>query len=177
MTGLVLFETTESVIEILWDIALAFFIVRISFAYFLLAFTTGTLASYLVYTRLLPVHHLTTPQSELAIIPVMLLLTVAWARILIVWYEIPRVRAFRLAIGGLAVGFMVLTEMVVALALYEEGVGAWILDTDAKAGAAFAGLLLAYGLMPTILMAFEHNPDELEALSHGHGKKSVLEAV
>jgi hypothetical protein len=178
MAGLILFETTESVIEILWDIALAVFIIRISLVYFLLAFTTGTLASYLLCTRLLPVNHLTTPQSELAVAPVMLILAAVWARAVIVYFEIPRVRGFRLAIGGLAAALLALSEAAVALVLYEEGVGGWILETDRKAGAVFGALLLAYGLMPTMLMALERrSPYEVAETTHGHEKKSVLNAV
>ena len=41
---MILFETTESVFEVLWDIALAIFILRIGFAYFFVAFTTGTVS-------------------------------------------------------------------------------------------------------------------------------------
>jgi hypothetical protein len=175
--SLVLFETTESVIEVLWDIALAFFVIRIGLVYFLLAFSTGTLVSYLVCTELLPIRHLTTPQSELAIVPIMLLLAAMWARFIIAYYEIPRVRSFRLAIGGLAAFFMVFAELLTAFIMYEEGIGDWILDTDVKAGLAFGGLLLAYGLMPAILMVWEKRPEEMYEMSHGHGKKSMKDAV
>jgi hypothetical protein len=177
MASLVLFETTESVIEILWDIALAFFIVRLSLIYFFLAFSTGTLASYVLYTRLLPINHLTTPQTEVAVVPFLFALTIVWARLIVWHYEIPRVRGFRLAIGGLAALFMVFAEMVVALVAYEEGIGDWIWETDLRAGIAFALLLTAFALMPTMLMALERRPEELEQLSHGHGQKSVVNAV
>lgn len=177
MTGLVLFETTESIIEVLWDIALALFIVRLSFVYFFLAFSTGTLLSYIIYTRLLPVHLLTTPQSELALVPVMLVLTVAMARFIIVYYEIPRVSAFRLATGGVALFFMIVAELLLGGILYEEGHAAWILETDLQAGLAFGGLLVAFALMPTLMMFWENSGVDAVETSHGHEKKSILNAV
>ncbi|TDZ13115.1 Endochitinase 42 [Colletotrichum spinosum] len=42
MSGYCFFETTDSVIDTLWGTALAFFVVRIAWAYFFLTFTTGT---------------------------------------------------------------------------------------------------------------------------------------
>ena len=48
---MILFETTESVIEILWDIVLAIYVVRVAFIYFLLNFLSCLLLSYLSYAR------------------------------------------------------------------------------------------------------------------------------
>lgn len=177
MPNFVLFETTESVIEILWDIALAFFIVRLGFIYFLVTFASGTLLSYLAYKQWMPVMHLTTPQSELALIPFMLVLSSLWARYTIVHYEIPRVRAFRLAIGGMGLAFMVAAEFVTACVLYEEGHGDWLFETDLNAGVAFAVLLGAFALMPTIQMLFENKEQEPAGTYHGHEKKPLTAAV
>ena len=41
MVNFVVFETTDSVIEVLWDIALAFFIVRLAFLYVVLTFVSS----------------------------------------------------------------------------------------------------------------------------------------
>ena len=177
MPNFVLFETTESVIEVLWDIALAFFIVRLGFIYFLVTFASGTLLSYLAYKQWMPVTHLTTPQSELALIPFMLVLSGLWARYIIVHYEIPRVRGFRLAIGGMGLVFMVAAEFVTACVLYEEGHGGWLFETDLTAGVAFGVLLAAFALMPTFEMLFERKEHEHEETYHGHEKKPITAAV
>jgi len=173
----VLFETTESVIEILWDIALAFFVIKLAFIYFLTSFVSGVALSWLVTSQWAkPVRHLTTPQSELVIVPFLFLLTVCWSRFLIVHYDIPRVVTFRGSIGALALVFMVAAECLTGLALYEEGYGDWIFETDWNAGLAFGGLLALFGAMPLIMMALEH-PTYFEETWHGHEKKSIVEAV
>ena len=177
MPGFVLFETTDSVIEVLWDVALAFFVVRIAFVYFALTCVSGLAASYLFYQRLLPVSHLTTPQTELALLPLMLVLTTLWSRFIIVSYEIPKVTSFRIFIGTTALAFMVLAEFITGLVLYEGGHGDWILKTDVPAGLASVGVLIAFGLMPRIMMSFEGKPDDIGETSHGHEKKSVVDAM
>ncbi len=177
MPSWILFETTEAVIEVLWDIALALFIVRLAFAYFLLTFLSNMALSYLAYAQLLPISHLTTPQSEFVLIPFSLALSVCWARFIIVHYEIPRVSSFRLAIGGLALAFMVVAELLTAVVLYREGHGAWIFETDLPAGLAFGALLGAFTLLPIIMMAFESSADEDWETYHGHEKKPIHRAV
>jgi hypothetical protein len=162
MPGFAVFETTESVIEILWDIALAFFIVRLAIVYFALAFSAGVLFSYLTYARLLPLSHATATQSTLLMIPLQLLVTLLCARFIIVYYEIPRVGGFRLAIGGLAMVFMLCAELLVALFLREEGYAKGIDEMDLKQIMLYAGSLLVYALMPTVLMTFERKVSIIE---------------
>jgi len=173
---MILFETAESVFEVLWDIALALYILRIGFVYFFLTFSTGTLLSYIVYTKLLPVHHLTTPQSELSIIPIMLVLTMIWSRFVVTYYELPPASTFRLATGFFALGCMAVGELLLASLLYEEGRGAWLLETDLVAGLAFGALLLAFALMPAMMIFWERKVDVCHT-SHGHEKKSIANAV
>jgi hypothetical protein len=183
MSGLVLFETTESVIEVLWDIALAFFIVRLSLVYFILAFSSSLLVSYIWITTgtwlsILATgteDSLTTLRSELALMLLLLLTCAACARFTIWYYEIPKVTAFRLAIGGLAGGYMAVAILIVGAVLYEKDMTEWILESAGWARGGFVALLGAYVLMPVALMALE-GAGELET-SHGHETKSLLDAV
>ncbi|KAF4781761.1 hypothetical protein HER10_EVM0003002 [Colletotrichum scovillei] len=114
-----LFKTTDSVIEILWDVALAFFVVRIALSYFFFTFTATTLLSWIVctyrqYLRLPLVfvqqqQYLTTSQSDPFVLAVMLLqivVGVVVVRYVVAVYDVPRVAWFRLAIGGLAAAFL-----------------------------------------------------------------------
>ncbi|KAF6837605.1 hypothetical protein CPLU01_02958 [Colletotrichum plurivorum] len=160
MMGHYLFETTDSVVEILWNVALAFFIIRIGWAYFFLTFSTTTLLSWAVcryQAMLLPAskQHLSTPEAEIMLIPLQAVAMFICARYVVAAYEIPRVAWFRLAIGALAASLMVAAEIVLGLVLYEEGYGDWIWETDDKAWLAHAGLLGAFALMPTALMGSE----------------------
>ena len=174
---MILFETSTSVFELLWDIALALFIIRLSFFYFLLSFSTGSLITYFRLSRLQPINHLTQPQSELITLPLFLLFNTLWARFVIVNYEVPRVGRFRLAIGGLALGFMLVAEFLGGVFLYEKGWSEWIWETDLLAGGLGAGVLLLFGLTPFLLMGVESRTDELEEAYHGHENKPIVAAV
>lgn len=173
MANFVLFETTESVIEILWDIALAFFIVRLAFIYFLLTFTSGAAITYLAYSypQLLPFTKL-----EVLPAPCLLLSSAFCAYVVVSHYEIPRATGFRLATGAVALLFMLGAEALVGLGMWEEGYGTWVGD---RVGLGFGGLLVAYALMPTVLMAFETKASRTrdEGTWHGHEEKSLVDAV
>ncbi|OIW35292.1 hypothetical protein CONLIGDRAFT_676216 [Coniochaeta ligniaria NRRL 30616] len=179
MANFVLFETTESIIEILWDIALAFFIVRLAFIYFALAFTSGAAITYVAYNypQLTPTtHKLVTPQSEVVLAPFLLLSSVFWAYVVVTRCEIPRVAGFRLATGGVALLFMVMAEAAVGLGLWEEGYGNWMGE---RVGLGFCALLAAFALMPTVLMAFEAKSGKKreDKTWHGHEEKRIIDAV
>jgi hypothetical protein len=176
MPNFVLFETTESVIEVLWDIALAFFLVRLGFIYFLMNFVSGIFISWLVSTQITPRTNLTTTQAELLLVPCMLWNMGISARHLIRNNEIPRVRGFRLAIGVVGLACMVLADSLLALVLYEGGRGDWIMNTDFKAGSTFAGLLALYTFMPWVQMILCER-DENRETQHGHENKTLVHAV
>lgn len=176
---MILFETTTSVFEILWDIALFLFITRLSFYYFFVSYLSSLFISYLRIARLQPINHLTQPQAELITLPFWLLLSTLFARYLIVWYEIPRVAGFRLAIGGVAGVFLVLAELVGGVVMWEKGGRVWIWETDFWAAGAGVLVLGLFGLMPWLLMGVERRGEgeEVEETGHGHEKKSVVDAV
>ncbi|OHE99509.1 hypothetical protein CORC01_05087 [Colletotrichum orchidophilum] len=169
-----LFKTTDSVIEILWDVALAFFIVRIALAYFFLTFATSTLLSWIVYTYhqnlVLPLvsdqqqqqqHHLTTSQTGFVLAPILqAIVGLVVARYIVVAYDVPRVAWFRLAIGGLAAAFLVSAAALLGLAMYmyEGGYGrdCWVWEEmDWWVLAALLGGTGVFAVTPTALMGFE----------------------
>lgn len=174
---MILFETNTSVFELMWDIALAIFVIRISFSYFLLSFATGCVLVYFRLTELQPIYLLTQPQSELLTLPIWLLFITLWARYMIVSNEIPRVAGFRLAVGLVALVFMVGAELVGGLFMYEKGYSSWIWETDIYAASAGAVVLLLFGLMPLLLMGLEKKTNEMGETYHGYEKKAVTNAV
>ncbi|KAK0655709.1 hypothetical protein B0T16DRAFT_384533 [Cercophora newfieldiana] len=156
---MILFETTESVVEILWDVALAFFVARLAVVYFLLNFLSALALSYLVLSAKTPVAHLVTLQNPEVLLPFLLGSAILWARILVVKCEIPRSGAFRLGVGGVALGLMVAVEAVVAWIGYEEG---WWVEAawkEAKVWAVLGGWLAWYTLIPFVLMFFERREE------------------
>ncbi len=92
-------------------------------------------------------------------------------------YEIPRIGGFRLAIGGLALAFMLVAELAGGVYLYEKGWTEWVWETDLVAGGLGAGVLLLFGLIPFLLMGIERVTDEMGETSHGHENKTVAAAV
>jgi len=163
---MILFETTESVIEVLWDVALAFFVARLALAYFLLNFVSALALSYLALSGQTPVAHLVTLQAPGVLLPFLLASAVLWARVIIVRWEIPRSGAFRLGIGAVALGLMVAAEAVVACVVYEEG---WwegeewkrVMGGEGRVWMGLGGWLAWYALMPFGLMFFEREPESV----------------
>ena len=172
---MILFETDASVFELLWDLALAFFIVRIAFSYFILTYLSSLFSSFIISNRVMPYNHLTAPARELIAFPIYVLTAALWARTVIVYYEIPRVPGFRIAIGSIAGFFMVIAELVGGFVLWEGGYKEWIWETNLLgAGLGILSLIVFEG-MPCVLMLLERS--EVNETTHGHGEKPIISAV
>jgi hypothetical protein len=63
---MILFETTTFVSEIIWDIALALFIVRLALFYFGLTFLTGCILGYIRLPKTVSNYRLTEPKLKLS---------------------------------------------------------------------------------------------------------------
>ncbi|KAK0618252.1 hypothetical protein B0T17DRAFT_330894 [Bombardia bombarda] len=158
MAGWSLFESTDSVIEVLWDVALAFFIVRLAFIYYVFNLVLSVALTYIIYTaRTLSTDSVSLEQVVSGVFPYLLLNAALWARYLTVYYDVPRLLGFRLATGLTALCFMLATEAVAALVVYEEGYGGWLWGegAGARTGGAAVAWLAAYALMPTVMMVVE----------------------
>ncbi|KAH8887182.1 hypothetical protein GQ53DRAFT_327725 [Thozetella sp. PMI_491] len=177
MAEFILFSTTEAVIQMLWDIALAFYIIQISLIYFSFLFVTGGLFTYWATSRLAPLNHFTEPQSELIVVPLQLLATILWARFIIVYYDIPRNFQFRMAIGILSTVFMVTGELLTAAILYAEDSAGWLWERNYLEAALFAGLLVAFCFMPAWMMILEIRHPFPKETGHGHENKSPFNAM
>jgi hypothetical protein len=188
MAGFVLFETTESVIEDLWDIALAYSIVRLAFVYFLSTFVSWISLSYLytTYHGLLPARLFSTMttttrspeiEAEVVLAPAILAFCAIWARFIVAHYEVPRIRGFRLATGLVALVFMVAADGLTAFVLYVRGhhVGKWILPHPSRLTAML--LLAALALSPLAMIPFERKAAQIRDSWHDHAKKNTVDAV
>ncbi|KAK3397921.1 hypothetical protein B0T20DRAFT_453958 [Sordaria brevicollis] len=173
-----LFETTDSIIEVLWDIALAFFVIRISFYYFLLTFLSSLVLSLLAYAELLPIstfQHFVSSSSDidnriLLVAGLLTLTSAVWAHLVIRHYEVPRVAHFRLALCSMSLAFMISAEMVVTFVLYEEGYGGWVWEEmKSMAGVAWGGWMVMYAMMPLLLMGVERRMEEKRERYHSSG--------
>ncbi|KAA8564280.1 hypothetical protein EYC84_011224 [Monilinia fructicola] len=129
----------------MWDLALAFFIVRIAFIYFILTYLSSLFLSFIRLNQIIPYNHLTAPARELIAFPIYILTVALWARTVIVYYEIPRVAGFRIAVGLVAGSFMVIAELVGGFILWEEGYKEWIWETDVLGAGLKGSLLMSMG--------------------------------
>lgn len=150
---LVLLEEIMSVVEVLWDIAMAVLIVRLAFLYYIFTFLTGCIFGFIRLGYVVPVYHVRASTVEVFEMPIMVLMTVFWAWFTIRKFEIPKVAWIRLAVGLVGLLFMLVTEFVGRVILYKGGWTKGILEEDLIASEAFGGALLVFGLMPWLLMA------------------------
>ncbi|KAL2070654.1 hypothetical protein VTL71DRAFT_13680 [Oculimacula yallundae] len=181
---MILFETTTSIVEILWDIALFIFITRLGFYYFALSYLSSlaTQATYIYLSSLHPLSYLAQPQAEpIIILTIQLLLSTLIAKWLIIWHEIPRVQGFRLAIGGVAGVFFILTELLSALVKWECGLRVWIWEMDLRGQNLRMSALVVFVLIPWLLTVFERRgrkeEEEEVEIAYGNEKKDVAGTV
>lgn len=82
-----------------------------------------------------------------------------------------------MAIGLMGLFFMVVSDAIAGLVVYEEGWGGWAWRTgkvdivEGLVGLAF------FTLMPALWMLGEGATDEMGETAHGHEKKPVVDAV
>ncbi|KAM3085705.1 hypothetical protein ACMFMG_002770 [Clarireedia jacksonii] len=173
---MILFETSASVFELMWDIALFLFIVRIAFFYFILTFASSLFHTFIRTSNVAAYNHL-TPPVELSAFPWQLIFIMLWARYTIVVCEIPRVPGFRIAIGILASIYMVMAELILGVILRKEGRTEWIWDRDFLGAGLGLLSLLVFAMMPYLLMMLEKGEKRNEETNHGHEKKPIVVAI
>ena len=124
---------------------------RLSSIYFTAVFLTGFALGAIRQSFIIPTFHLAHSQAELIEMPFMILSTFFWARWVIHRYQIAPMASIRLAVGGLAMGILVVFEVLGAIFKSDR----W--DTEGDTGywigkGAFAGAVVLFGAMPWALM-------------------------
>lgn len=119
------------------------------FVYFLLVFGTGFVLGAVRVLLIVPlVGHRT---AELLEMPLMLIATVLAARWTIRRFPEPRTSAARLAIGGIALGLMLVGELAVGIGLRGMTAADVILNRDPVSGTAYYVSLILFAAMPWIV--------------------------
>ena len=152
----------DSIMNVLFNIVLAFYVLRISFAYFSVPFASGLLLQYMRRAHAMPIYLVMTPSTEPSLIPLQLVVTAAWARYVVSFFRMPRTLRFRLLVGLVAAGYAVTFELFTVSLLRHEGRGFWIASLDRSAALCFATLLLGLAAMPTLVMVTERRGAEKE---------------
>ncbi|KAK1834759.1 hypothetical protein QBC39DRAFT_395816 [Podospora conica] len=149
------FETTDSIIEILWDLALAFFVLRLGLIYFTLNALSTAVLLLLQHSSILPPS--SSPSSPTTTLPLLALAAALWTRLLVVRYEVPRVGLFRLGIGAVAVGLAGIVGLAGELVVWEVGCEGGV----GMGCAEVLGLAVWVGLMPVVQMVGEGRREEV----------------
>lgn len=136
--------------EILWDIALATLTVQLASIYFLATLGSSLAICYLDYHL-----HFFRAAPATVLAPALLVSMAASALFVVKRYQVPRVPSVRLATGFVALALMATAHMVTGAVLEGGGWSGWMVDAGSGSGLVSAGLLVAFALMPALLMMFE----------------------
>jgi hypothetical protein len=145
-------ESSLSVFELLWNVAVSLLVLRIAFFYYGLTFFTGCVFGSIRLGVLVPMYHFRQPIAELIEMPFMLMAIAFWARFTVTKYEVPKVAWLRLTIGLLGLVFMVTTEVVMKRMLSGQSSTESKSKIDILARVAFGISLVIFGLMPWLVM-------------------------
>jgi hypothetical protein len=162
-----LFESADSVWELIWDIALAYFIIRISFVYCSLTFLSYGILIFSYNSSNLS-HYL--PNSLL--FPLNILTIILISRLLVYYYEIPRALGFRFAVGLVASILMIISNALAYTVVHIEWFGHWTRHTGRTITAKEIVALWIFALMPAIWMLGGDASEDLQT-QNKHGKNGI----
>jgi hypothetical protein len=89
--------------------------------------------------------------SELIEMPVMFVVVLLSARFVARRFSLPATTSTRLFVGLIALGLMLVAEFLLAVAVQDRSLGAYIASRDPISGTVYLAMLVLFGLMPLIL--------------------------
>lgn len=123
----------------------------LSLVYFFTTFSTGFLCGAIREGFVVPFFRISPGTAKVFEAPFMLVATIFWSRWLVRRYRVERETWVRIAVGGVALGVMVVIE----------GAGRWVrygslrVEGEWMADLSFLVVLVLFGVMPWVLMGFE----------------------
>lgn len=151
MRDFIVFQSLDSVLDVFWDILIVCIVAKVGLLYFIATFSTWEALEYGAEHYLLLSARLTHPQWDLLLLLTRVASTVVWARLFVHHYDLPRVRWFRLAIGGVGLLLTVAAESAVSLLLHRHYDGL-LWSNPAETQIAYGTLLASYCLVPFALL-------------------------
>jgi hypothetical protein len=153
---LILMDESMPVLQLLWEIGVALLVLRLAFIYYGLTFLTRCVLRFIRIGILVRFYGIREPMAGLFEMLFMLLAVTLWAKFIVAKFKIPKVAWVRLAVGLVGLVFILVTEFVGTVIMYEEGPGKGLLE-DLVASGALATSLAIFGLMPWIMMLLDGN--------------------
>lgn len=117
--------------------------------YFALTFGAGFLLGMIRVPFLVP--RLGERWAELIEMPFMLVVTVLAARFIVRRFELPPRAAPRLATGLIALAFLLVAELLLAVALQDRSLADYVASRDPVSGTVYLLMLVLFALMPLLL--------------------------
>lgn len=133
-------------------------VLRAGSLYFALVFAVGFMLGLVRVLWLVPA--LGERTAELLEAPVMLAATVASARFVVRRLGVPPKAGIRLAVGGLALTWLLLLDVLVVLELRGISLAESLATRDPVAGAVYVILLLLFAAMPWLLSSRSNGATE-----------------
>jgi hypothetical protein len=124
-------------------------VLRAALSYFALVFAAGFVLGSIRVGLLVP--RLGVRMAELSEMPFMLVVIFIAARFISVRFALPAGAMQRLAVGLLALVFLVATELLLALLLLNQTPTEHIASRDPVSGSVYLGMLGVFALMPLLV--------------------------
>ncbi|KPF66873.1 hypothetical protein IP84_14980 [beta proteobacterium AAP99] len=115
-------------------------------SYFALVFGAGFVLGAIRVPLLVP--RLGVRTAELIEMPVMAVVIVLAARFVVRRFQLPATARVRLPVGGIALALLVSAELLLAVALQAQSLGAYIASRDPVSGSVYLVMLGVFALMP-----------------------------
>ena len=117
--------------------------------YFALVFGVGFILGSIRVPFLVP--RLGERISELIEMPCMFVAVLLSARFVARRFSLPMTTSSRLFVGLVALGLLLIAEFLLAVAIQDRSLGAYIASRDPISGTVYLAMLVVFGLMPLIL--------------------------
>jgi hypothetical protein len=124
-------------------------IFKAALLYFALVFGTGFLLGPIRILWVVP--RLGTRTAELIEAPIMLVVVVTAARWTVSRFAVPPSRAKRLALGGIALGLLLMAEFSLVLLLRHISINAYLASRDPVSGAVYYAELGLFAIVPLFM--------------------------
>ena len=117
--------------------------------YFALVFGAGFILGAIRVPILAP--RLGERVAELVEMPFMFVAVLLAARFVVRRFSLPAGASSRLPVGLLALGLLLVAEFLLAVAIQDRSLGAYIASRDPVSGTVYLAMLVLFALMPVIL--------------------------
>lgn len=127
-------------------------VVRAGVTYFALVFGTGFVLGAIRVPYLVP--RLGERIAELIEMPFMLVAILLAARFIVRRFGLPPSVGSRLATGMVALGLLLIAELLLAVAMQDRSLADYVASRDPVSGTVYVLMLLLFALMPMLRMLF-----------------------